>query len=206
MCYFKLSHTVTIFNSVKNILGFYSICKSSCDWSDLAGHDRAMASANLMRVLVHATLDPRFNALRLRQNGRHFPDDIFQCIFLNENVWISIKISLTFVPKGPINNIPALVQIMARRWSGDKPLSEPMMVSLLMHICVTQPQWWTLTLARLPLFTISLSVICANELSWRLYMMTSCIEIGRHLLLDICEKNYQKIVTGATTSKRASYA
>ena len=37
----------------------------------------------------------------------------FKCIFLNENIWISIKISLKFVPKGPINNIPALVQIMA---------------------------------------------------------------------------------------------
>ena len=42
---------------------------------------------------------------------------------------------------GPINNIPALVQIMAWRRPGDKPLSEPMMVSLLMHICITQPQW-----------------------------------------------------------------
>ena len=81
------------------------------------------------------------NTLRPRQNGRRFPDGIFKCIFLNENVWISIKVSLTFVPNGPINNIPALVQIMAWRRSGDKPLSEPMMVSLLTHICVTRPQW-----------------------------------------------------------------
>ena len=81
------------------------------------------------------------NTLRPRQNGRHFADDIFKCIFLNENVWIPIKISLKFVPKGPINNIPALVQIMAWRRPGDKPLSEPMMVSLMMHICVTRPQW-----------------------------------------------------------------
>ena len=43
-----------------------------------------------------------------RDNGRHFPDDIFKCIFLNENVSISIKISLKFVPKGQINEIPAL--------------------------------------------------------------------------------------------------
>ena len=76
-----------------------------------------------------------------RQNGRYFPDNIFKCIFLNENVLISIKISLKFVPMGPINNIPALVQIMAWRRPGDKPLSEPMPVSLLMHICVTGPQW-----------------------------------------------------------------
>ena len=39
----------------------------------------------------------------------HFPDDIFKCIFLDENVLISIKISLKFVPNGQINNIPSLV-------------------------------------------------------------------------------------------------
>ena len=80
------------------------------------------------------------NTLRPRQNGRHFPDDIFKWIFLNENAIISIKISLKFVPKGPNNNNPALVQIMAWRRPGDKPLSEPMVDSLLTHICVTRPQ------------------------------------------------------------------
>ena len=81
------------------------------------------------------------NTLRLRQNGRRFADDTFKRIFLNENGRIFIKISLRFVPKGPINNNPALVQIMAWRQSGNKPLSEPMMVSLLTHICITRPQW-----------------------------------------------------------------
>ena len=81
------------------------------------------------------------NTLRPRQNGLHFADNIFRHIFFNENFWISIKISLTFVPKGPIYNIPALVQIMARRLPGDEPLSEPMMDSLPTHICVTRPQW-----------------------------------------------------------------
>ena len=38
---------------------------------------------------------------------------VSQTIFFNENVTISIEISLKFVPKGPINNDPALVQIMA---------------------------------------------------------------------------------------------
>ena len=60
----------------------------------------------------------------------------FKCIFFNENVRISIKISVKFVPKGPINNIPGLVKIMAWRQPGDKPLHEPMMVSLLTHMCV----------------------------------------------------------------------
>ena len=76
-----------------------------------------------------------FNTLRPRQKGRHFAEDAFNRIFLNENVGISIKISLKFVHKDPINNIPALVQMMAWRRPGDKPLSEPMMVSSLTHIC-----------------------------------------------------------------------
>ena len=80
-----------------------------------------------------------FNTLRPRQNGRHFADDIFKYIFLNENVWIPIRISLKFVPKGPINNIPSLVQIMAWRRPGDKPLSETMMLDN-RRICVTRPQ------------------------------------------------------------------
>ena len=78
------------------------------------------------------------NTLRPRQNGRHFADDIFKWISLNENVWILIKISLKFVPQGPINNITALVQIKAWRRPGDKPLSQPMKVRLQTHICVTQ--------------------------------------------------------------------
>ena len=81
------------------------------------------------------------NSLRPRLNRRPFADDILKCIFLNENEWNLPRISLKFVPKVRNNNIPTLVQIMAWRRPGDKPLSEPMMVSLLTHICVTRPQW-----------------------------------------------------------------
>ena len=81
------------------------------------------------------------NTLRPRQDGCRLPGDIFKCIFFNENALILIKISLKFVTKVRINNIPALVQIMAWRRPGDKPLSGPVMVSLLTHICVTRPQW-----------------------------------------------------------------
>ena len=63
------------------------------------------------------------------QNGRLFVDDIFRCIFVNEMFCILIKISLKFVPKGPTDNNPPLVQIMAWCWIGDKPLSEPMLTS-----------------------------------------------------------------------------
>ena len=68
-------------------------------------------------------------------------NDIFNCSFLYENARICIKISLKFVPNGPINNILALVQIMAGRRPGDKSLSESIMVTLPTHICVTRPQW-----------------------------------------------------------------
>ena len=81
------------------------------------------------------------NTLRPRQHRRRFADDIFKCIFFNENCCILIKISLKYVRKGPIDNKPALVQIMAWRRLGDKPFSEPVMVSLPTHICVTRPQW-----------------------------------------------------------------
>ena len=84
------------------------------------------------------------NTLRLIQNGRHFPDHIFKCIFSIVNIKVSITFSLKFVASGPIIYIPALVQIMAWRRPGDKlvsELSKPMMVSFLAHICVTGPQW-----------------------------------------------------------------
>ena len=74
--------------------------------------DRSRASA----ILTH--LPPG-------QNGRHFTDDVFRCIFVNEKFCISSKISLKFICGGPIDNNPALIQIMAWRRKDDKPLSEP---------------------------------------------------------------------------------
>ena len=102
------------------------------------------------------------NTLRPRQNGRHFPDDIFKWIFLNENIWISINISLKFVPRGPINNIPTLVQVMAWRRPGDKPLSEPMMVSLPTHICVIRPQWVNRTVLSQRTWNVGATLLCAH--------------------------------------------
>ena len=67
-----------------------------------------------------------------------------QLLVLLYPVWhidAETKISSKFVPKVPINNVPALVKIMAWHCSGDKLLSEPMTVSLLTHICITQLQW-----------------------------------------------------------------
>ena len=101
-------------------------------------------SVNLLKMLsakCHSFCSDIINTLRPRKDGCRFPGDIFRCIFLNKNISISINISLKVIPNGQINNIPALVRIMAWRRPGEKPLSEPMMFSLLMHICITRPQW-----------------------------------------------------------------
>ena len=111
--------TVGIRNAINE-----TVCENRCTlvyiWNQNSGN----------KQMSHHHQDPLINTLRPRQNGRHFPDDIFKWIFLNENVWILINISLKFVPRGPINNIPTLVQVMAWRRPGDKPLSESMMVRL----------------------------------------------------------------------------
>ena len=72
------------------------------------------------------------NTLRPRQNGRHFTGDTFNRLFVNKNVRIAIKFSLKFVPKGPISNIPALVQIMTWRRQGanDDPVQRHIYASL----------------------------------------------------------------------------
>ena len=106
--------------------------------------DVALSSDTSFFVIKYRELMPgntTLNTLRPRQNGRRFADDTLNRIFVNENVRISIEFSLKFVPKGPMNNIPELVQIMAWRQPGDKPLSEPVLVRSLTHICVTRPQW-----------------------------------------------------------------
>ena len=65
------------------------------------------------------------------QNGHHFPDDIFKCIFLNENARISIEVSLKFVPRDPIDNKSSLVKVMACRLLGATPLPDPMLTQFI---------------------------------------------------------------------------
>ena len=92
-------------------------------------------------ILLMSLLPGKETYPRPRQNGCHFADDSFKYIFLNGNAWIVIRISLKFIPKGQINNFPALVEIMVWRRSVDKPLSQPMMVNLLTNKCFTRPHW-----------------------------------------------------------------
>ena len=135
------------------------------------------------------------NTLRPRRNRRHFADDIFKCIFLNESVWIPIKISLNCVPKSPINHIPALVQIMAWRRPGDKLLSEAMVVSLPTHICVTRPQWVKkgfvfefMTMRRVPSAQTHVDQLIVTEWCWK-YMTSNgswCMGIKGEMSGTVC--------------------
>ena len=91
-------------------------------------------------IILHLTMQWKWqNGSKTLDSKRH--PILFRCIFFNENVCILINISLKFVPKCQILTTPALVQIMAWHWPGDKPLSEPVMVNVLMHICITRPLW-----------------------------------------------------------------
>ena len=65
--------------------------------------------------------------ISVEQSGWYLADDIFRYIFVNEKFCILIKISPKFVPKCPIDNTSVLVQVMAWRWTGDKPLSQAML-------------------------------------------------------------------------------
>ena len=91
-----------------------------------------------------------------------------------------MKISLKFVPKGPINNMPTLFPIMAWHRPGVKPLSEPMMVSLLTHICVTRPQWVNQIAV-----DVSHGWIVTSQpfmvMSWFVYVLISVLILGNRI-------------------------
>ena len=132
-----------------------------------------------------------FNTLRPKQDCYIFTDNIFICFFLNENAWVSIKISLQFVPKVPINNIAALVQIVALRRPVHKPLSEPLMVRLLMHKCITRPQWVKMNLWLVGIIIMEVCSLCLlsrwghqQPLYWLCDVLSSCLPWER--IMNCC--------------------
>ena len=77
---------------------------------------------------AHVISSDIINKLGPGQDGPHFADDIFKLKFFNKDCLIFIQISLKIVPKCPINNETALVRIMVSRRTGNKPLSEAIMI------------------------------------------------------------------------------
>ena len=96
----------------------------------------SFTSKNLAKPALKYQLMPQRNTLRPRQYCRDFQDDILKCILMNENIGILIKISLNFVPKVRINNIPTSVQIMAGAVQATSHYFNKWWYVLLTHICV----------------------------------------------------------------------
>ena len=84
---------------------------------------------HLTKRLAH--IGSAVNSSSLGQNGRHFADDIFKYIFMNQKFSISIRISLKFVLKGQIDKKSALVKVMDWRRTGDKPLPETLLTQFI---------------------------------------------------------------------------
>ena len=104
-----------------------SVIKATESEADpLRNHRIIWQSASLEFTTPNSNYD-LFNSSPSAQDGCHFKDDIFKCIYIKEKICISIKISLKIVGKGPIGNKPVLVQVMACRRTDDKPLPETML-------------------------------------------------------------------------------
>ena len=88
--------------------------------------------------VYHGCSEPRqkpINILRPDQNGCHFADDIFKCIFLNENYCILLLISLEFVHRGSTGNISVLILEIHWHITSNKLLTHWGQVT---HICVSK--------------------------------------------------------------------
>ena len=113
---------------IQCILGkFQGLIWPEGDWPSQVANQTAGCSWNVYS----------FNSSPPGQNGHHFAEDFFRCIFVNEKFCILLKISLKFVRKVPISNNPSLVQKMAWCWIGDKPCWP----DTLTHICSTRGRW-----------------------------------------------------------------
>ena len=129
------------------------------------------------------------------QNGRHFADNVFRCIFVNEKFFIMIKFSLKFVPKGQIDNNTALVEIMAWRRIGNKPLSEPYQCwpDSLTHISSSRGRW-----VKQRLYVYILGWTAFLRLSTHTHMHIWLYRLNKYLQesIQLCKKYNFLIVFG----------
>ena len=129
---------LSFYLSKSKIQGF---CEKIIEWQTVLGELKNSAPNWLLGVPLSRQHCLIINTMRPSQSGSLFPDDIFKYISMNENVWISNKIEPKFVPKGSINNIPTLVQIMAWHHQVTSHYLKQWWSSFMTQICVTWPQW-----------------------------------------------------------------
>ena len=109
-----------------NSMGFYHVWWLPCWWICILLHYSHACDDHCYSYCSNALLTP-INSSLPGQYGHRFADDLFRGNFVNERLCNLILISLKFVPMRTIDNKAALVQVMAWRWIGYKPLPEPML-------------------------------------------------------------------------------
>ena len=130
ICHMRWFHKICHFNQNTNI-----VSKTILDQSVAALKNHAAArffsSCHISEVwLLNWCWCVYLTHIPLEKMATIFADDIFKCIFMNEVFCISIKISLKFVPEGPIDNKSVLVQVMVLCQTAVKPLPEPMLTHM----------------------------------------------------------------------------
>ena len=185
-----------------------------CDRPDLQGlvllrmyvtsklYNNSNCDIGCMYMNLLPTINDYFNSLWPRHICRHFPDDIFKYIFLNENEWIAINVSVKCFPKSVISNILALIEIIVWRHPGDKPSSQPVMVSLLTHICVTRPRWVKWGYESRLYFKFGTKLYCSKyvrEQWWFFY----AVYIGSHMFWSSCVKHSTESLLNPKFSKKS---
>ena len=109
MIFVTSDHDIWSFKGSSFMLTFFSYCSRHFTGAWAALLVNCVSNLRMIWRLWH----PILTNWVWDNMAANFVDNIFKCIFLNENARISIKISLKFVPQGPINNIPTLVQTMS---------------------------------------------------------------------------------------------
>ena len=138
------------------------------------GHDKLSLCILLACPLIGTWKMP-YSHIEAEAKWMHFPDDILKSIFVNENVWFRFKFHLSLFLRVQLTIFQQWFRwCMAWRRSGDKPLSEPM-VSLLMHICITQPQK-LIMLTCVFLWYVDYSSECCRTCLTTILHLVLCIE------------------------------
>ena len=130
-----LAESLKTSRSASMVSDIWVVCFFGSDWHEFVSvrcevntwtNDESIQwhidASSVLNLLTHLPLDKMAAILA---------DDNFKCIFFNENYRIMIQISLKYVPRSPIDNKSALVQVMVWRRSGDKPLPEPMLTQFI---------------------------------------------------------------------------
>ena len=115
--------------------------------------------------------------------------DILRTTHSNGFTWNTVFISLNFFPKGPIENMSALVQVMAWRQTGHKPYLDWLWLSSFTYVCHLGPVFIS---DKTSYRTISWSIEVAKLGSWIIASFWNLTDTSA-ALLPMCLSNFKAI-------------